>query len=107
MCYNKHGDIVTKLTEEFLFGIYAVVEEISIGKVATYGQIAKMSGYDKNSRLVGKALNLSNIYGNYPCHRVVNSKGELAKGFKEQESLLKEENIILENGKVNLKKYQW
>jgi O-6-methylguanine DNA methyltransferase len=98
---------MAKLTEEFLFNIYMIVEEIPVGKVATYGQIAKLSGYEKNARLVGKALNISSYYGKYPCHRVVNSKGELAKNFHEQEELLKSEKVLLEKGKVNLKKYTW
>ena len=64
-----------KLNEEFIFQILSIVEEIPEGYVATYGQIAKLSGYDKNARLVGKVLSLSGYYGKYPCHRVVNSSG--------------------------------
>ena len=44
-------------------------------QVATYGQIARLSGHDKNARLVGKALSLSEYFGKYPCHRVVSSQG--------------------------------
>ena len=47
-----------KLNEEFIFQILSIVEEIPEGYVATYGQIAKLSGYDKNARLVGKVLSL-------------------------------------------------
>jgi len=96
------------LDEEFMYNIYLVVEEIPKGKVATYGQIAKLSGYDRNSRLVGKALKFSNMYGKYPCHRIVNSVGRLVPSWKEQRKLLLEEGVYFkENGKVDLKKSQW
>ena len=71
-------DMSEKLNEEFIFQILSIVEEIPEGYVATYGQIAKLSGYDKNARLVGKVLSLSGYYGKYPCHRVVNSSGRCA-----------------------------
>jgi len=38
-----------KLDEALLYQIYAVVEEIPYGKVATYGQIAKLIGLDNNA----------------------------------------------------------
>ena len=47
-----------KLNEEFIFQILSIVEEIPEGYVATYGQIAKLSGYDKNARLVGKVKSI-------------------------------------------------
>lgn len=97
-----------KLSEEILFQIYAVVEEIPKGKVATYGQIAKLIGKDKNARLVGKALSYASFYGKYPCHRVVNHQGRLVPGWKEQKELLENEKVqFLSNEKVNLKKSQW
>lgn len=97
-----------KLDEDFMFQIYSIVSEIPEGKVATYGQIARLSGYDKNSRLVGKALCYSEMYGDYPCHRVVNHQGRLAPGFSEQMELLIAEGVSFKNnGCVDLKKHQW
>ena len=76
--------------------------------MATYGQIARLIGRDKNSRLVGKVLSMSEFYGEYPCHRVVNSAGRLVPGWCEQKYLLENEGVYLKpNGCVNLKKYQW
>ena len=37
------------LNDEFLYQVFAIVEEIPLGTVATYGQIARLSGHDKNS----------------------------------------------------------
>ena len=96
------------LNDEFLYQVFAIVEEIPLGTVATYGQIARLSGRDKNARLVGKALSLSEYFGKYPCHRVVSSQGRCAPGWFEQKDLLTQEGITFkENGCVDLKKHQW
>ena len=96
------------LNESLIFEIFSVVEEIPKGCVATYGQIAKLIGRDKNARLVGKVLSMSEYYGKYPCHRVVNHCGRTVPFWEEQASLLSSENVFLkENGCVDLKKYQW
>lgn len=96
-----------KLDEDLLFQIFSVVEEIPFGKVATYGQIASLIGFPKHARLVGKALSLSEFYGSYPCHRVVNHQGRLVPGWDRQKDLLKKENISVNNNRVDLKLYQW
>lgn len=96
------------LHEDFIYEILAVVEEIPEGNVATYGQIARLIGRDKNSRLVGKVLSMSQYYGKYPCHRVVNHAGRLVPGWWEQQHLLESEGVTLkDDGHVDLKKYQW
>ncbi|WP_233127917.1 MGMT family protein [Megasphaera sp. ASD88] len=63
------------LTEELIYEILSVVAEIPAGSVASYGQIARLIGRDRNARLVGKVLSMAQCYGKYPCHRVVNSAG--------------------------------
>ncbi len=94
---------MTKLDESLLYQIYAIVSEIPEGKVATYGQIARLSGHDKNARLVGKALAVADYYGNFPCHRVVNHAGRLAPHFTNQRQLLVKEKVVFkENGYVDL-----
>lgn len=96
------------INEDLIYEILSVVEEIPEGKVASYGQIAKLIGRDKNARLVGKVLSMSEYYGDYPCHRVVNSAGRLAPGFQEQRQLLIEEGVELkENGCVDMKRFQY
>ena len=97
-----------KLSDDLLYNIFAVLEEIPIGKVATYGQIASLIGYEKNSRLVGKAMSLASFYGTFPCHRVVNSKGRLVPLWEGQRQLLEKEGITFKNnGHVYLDKHQW
>ena len=88
--------------------VYQVVKQIPVGYVATYGQIARLIGRERNARLVGKVLGMAEYYGDYPCHRVVNHAGRLAPSFPEQESRLREEGVqFLPNGCVDLKRYRW
>lgn len=68
------------LDEDLIYEILSVVEEIPEGKVATYGQIARLIGREKNARLVGKVLGMSQFYGKYPCHRVVESCRQTGSG---------------------------
>ena len=96
------------LDDCLIYEILSVVEEIPKGRVATYGQIARLIGRDKNARLVGKVLSMSQFYGKYPCHRVVNHAGRLVPGWHEQSFLLKSEGVLLKDEThVDLKQYQW
>lgn len=96
------------LDESLIYEILSVVEEIPQGSTATYGQIARLIGRDKNARLVGKVLSMAEYYGTYPCHRVVNHTGRLAPGWREQAELLREEQIpFKDENHVDLKKCQW
>lgn len=96
------------LTENLIYEILSVVEEIPEGKVATYGQIARLIGREKNARLVGKVLGMAEYYGRYPCYRVVNHAGRLTPGWQEQEILLLEEGVIFKDrNHVDLKQCQW
>ena len=99
---------MSKLNEDLIYEVLSVVEEIPEGKVAAYGQIARLTGRDKNSRLVGKILSCADYDGKYPCHRVVNHSGRTAPGWTEQRNLLEDEGVkFKENGNVDMSKYQW
>ena len=96
------------LNEDLIYEILSVVEEIPYGKVATYGQIASLIGRERNARLVGKVLSMSEYYGEYPCYRVVNHAGRTAPGWREQRELLIEEDVVMKDEThVDLKKCQW
>ena len=96
------------LDEALIYEILSVVEEIPCGSVASYGQIARLIGRERNARLVGKVLSMAERYGDYPCHRVVNHAGRRAPGFPEQERLLREEGVcFLPNGCVDMKHFRW
>ena len=96
------------LQEDLIYEILSVVEEIPDGRVATYGQIARLIGRDKNARLVGKVLSMSEYYGEYPCHRVVNHAGRLVPGWPEQRRLLEAEGVAMKDERhVALRNVQW
>lgn len=96
------------LDEDLAYEILFAVEEVPEGKVATYGQIAKLIGREKNSRLVGQVLSRSQYYGDYPCHRIVNHCGRLVPGWDNQKNLITKEGITMKDDiHVNLKKHQW
>ena len=93
---------------DLIYEILSVVEEIPAGRVASYGQIARLIGREKNARLVGKVLSMAEYYGDYPCHRVVNHAGRMAPGFWDQRELLLREGVAFrENGCVDMRRFQW
>ena len=89
--------------------VYSFVKTIPVGKVATYGQVAKALGI-KDTRKIGWALH-ANKSSDVPCHRVVNKEGKLAKNFafngmEEQQRRLEAEGIeFFKDGYVDLDKY--
>ena len=90
--------------------IYEAVKKIPRGKVATYGQVAKMAGNKKMARAVGNALHKNPDPEKIPCYRVVNAKGELAGEFAfggegAQAKLLQADGIVVVDGRVDLKIY--
>ena len=70
-----------------------------------------MAGNERMARAVGNALHKNPEPGIIPCHRVVDSKGNLTGAFafggeKVQEDLLKREGVIVIDGRVDLQEYQ-
>ncbi len=93
--------------------IYEVVKKIPCGKVATYGQVARLAGNPRWARVVGFALHQNPDPEKIPCHRVVNREGRVAPAFafggeQVQRSLLEREGVrFMPNGRVNLDQYIW
>ncbi len=61
--------------------IYIIVQSIPRGKVASYGQVARLAGNPRLSRVVGYALHVNPVPGHIPCYRVVNRFGEVSSAF--------------------------
>jgi methylated-DNA-protein-cysteine methyltransferase-like protein len=101
---------VTKLYDR----IYAVVRQIPVGQVATYGQVAELAGLIGKPRLVGYALYRVAEADAVPWHRVINAKGEVSHALSRngsdylQKVLLEDEGVVFTaKGKVNLATYRW
>lgn len=102
-----------KKSDELATHILQVVALIPYGKVATYGQIAQFSGLPKHARLVGYVLKHMDQANNVPWHRVINGQGKIsteqlkANGDNIQQDKLAAEQVVVVNGRINLKLYQW
>jgi len=92
--------------------IYACIARIPAGKVATYGQIAKLADAS-GPRQVGYALSSTPPELDIPWHRVINVKGEIsarADGDPDSEQhrrLLADGVMPNQHGRINLKQYRW
>lgn len=92
--------------------IYEFLKIIPKGKVCTYGQIAEHLGNKGLARVVGNVLHKNPDEHNYPCYKVVNSKGNLSEhfafgGIDKQKEKLEKDGIEVVGYKVDLTKYQW
>lgn len=92
--------------------VYSQVCRIPCGKVATYGQIARLCGNPRKSRQVGWALHVNPRPGVIPCHRVVNRNGMLTGAFafggmSVQRDLLVSEGVEVQTDRVDLDVYLW
>lgn len=103
----------SEASENFFGQVYRFVCAIPEGKVATYGQIARLCGRPRASRAVGYALHVNPAPGVIPCHRVVNRLGRLAPAFafggaSVQRALLESEGVTFnDKNTVNLQKHHW
>ena len=98
----------------FFSRVYEVVRQIPEGRVASYGQVARLVGEPRKARFVGFAMHGSpGMAGGVPCHRVVFKDGSLAPGFAfggpdVQRSMLEEEGVgFLPDGRVDMDAFQW
>ena len=94
--------------------IYAVVSRIPHGRVATYGQVARLAGLPNHARLVGYALNALREGSQVPWQRVVNAKGLISvrrngSGHDVlQRLMLKREGVRFDRrGVIDLAAFRW
>ena len=94
--------------------IYEVVRRIPRGRVATYGQVARLANLPGHARLVGYAMSALEESSPIPWHRVVNAKGEIslrshgAGASVLQRLLLKRERVRFDaRGRISLALFRW
>ncbi|MDZ7342326.1 MAG: MGMT family protein [candidate division KSB1 bacterium] len=92
--------------------IYQVIKQIPRGKVATYGQIARIVG-DCSARMVGYALSALHEGTDVPWQRVINRQGKISLhpefGAADlQRRLLESEGVSFDaRGCIDLSQYGW
>jgi methylated-DNA-protein-cysteine methyltransferase-like protein len=93
--------------------IYAMVDRIPPGQVATYGQIARLLGQPRGARQVGYALAALSPDSPVPWHRVVNAQGRISpRGLDGahdlQRLLLEDEGVAFDvQSRINLSRFAW
>lgn len=91
--------------------IYELVDQVPAGRVATYGQIAKIVGC--GARVVGYALASLPIGRPLCWHRIVNARGEISlrssgDSHSRQRSLLSKEGVRFDRkGRIDLTEFRW
>jgi methylated-DNA-protein-cysteine methyltransferase-like protein len=101
-------------TENRYQTIYAVVQRIPSGFVATYGQIARLAGLLGGARQVGYALHSLAKGSSVPWHRVVNAQGRVSPRSGDnpadliQRLRLEAEGVEFDTqGRIVLLRFQW
>jgi len=100
---------------DFYRQVYDLVRKIPPGKIANYGQIARMLGKPHGARAVGYALNAlrgNNVFPPVPWHRVINYRGKISLppggGFETQRDLLADEGILFDEDETfEFDKHRW
>ena len=106
--------------EAFYAQVWDIVRKIPRGKVASYGQIAKMlrppAGVDEATYTEFGALWVSNAVAaspnEIPWQRVVNSKGQITERdgveAKRHQLMLYDEGVPFNpRGRIDMRKYGW
>ena len=79
--------------------IIEVLLSLGEGEVTTYGDVAEVAGYPRQSRLVGRILSTTDV--EVPWWRVVNAAGVLRAGVDGlQSELLAEEDVVVRGGRI-------
>jgi methylated-DNA-protein-cysteine methyltransferase-like protein len=91
--------------------IHRVVSRIPKGRVATYGQIARLAGLRGQARLVGYAMHALPSGTRVPWQRVVNARGEISlpgsSAIRQRERLEREGVRFDARGRIDLDRFLW
>ena len=92
--------------------IYSVLNSIPHGQVSSYGKVAEYAQLPNGARLVGRVLGQLPKDTTLPWHRVLKANGQIAfppesTAFQRQKQLLETENVVVTNGKINLRVFGW
>ena len=91
--------------------IHRVVSRIPKGRVATYGQIARLAGLRGQARLVGYAMHALPAGTRVPWQRVVNARGMISlpgsSAARQRERLQREGVHFDARGRIDLDRFLW
>jgi methylated-DNA-protein-cysteine methyltransferase-like protein len=92
--------------------IWTTVRDIPKGSVASYGQVAEITGIPRGARQVGYALRQLPANSDVPWHRVITSAGRIAfepgsRAHDRQARRLMMEDVVVLEGRIDMQKYRW
>lgn len=101
-----------KRTHSFRDRVYEIVAAIPAGKVATYGQVARLAGVAGAARAVGMCMRTNKDTKKVPCHRVVGATGKLTgyaygDGLTTKKKLLAKEGVVFKGDSIVLAESLW
>jgi O-6-methylguanine DNA methyltransferase len=99
-------------TPSFRDQVYILIRTIPAGKVATYGQVAKLVGSPQAARAVGMCMKTNPDAPHTPCHRVVAGDGKLTgysggEGVTTKKAMLLKEGVKFKGDRVDLTESLW
>lgn len=109
--------IPAEYQHSFYQQVWLQAREVPYGKVATYGQIAKLLAIPQglsdtdyrefSARWVGDAM--ADCPRDVPWQRIVNAQGKVSKRVEanKQRELLEKEGVVFHDDKLSLRNYQW
>lgn len=106
--------------ETVFLRVWRVVLRVPRGRVATYGQIARMAGLPRGARTVGWAMRAipddARVLGRrVPWHRIINASGGISprgsfldEAIRRQAAALRREGVAVSRaGRIDLRRYLW
>ena len=96
---------MTRFQDKFDKLVWGIVTGIPVGQVMSYGEVAKVAGFPRYSRMVSAAMGRSPEP--LPWFRVVRSNRTLAfepgsKPYREQAQLLKQEGVQFDGPRIKV-----
>jgi methylated-DNA-protein-cysteine methyltransferase-like protein len=95
----------------FFERVHVLIRHIPPGRVASYGQIARLLDQPHAARTVGWALRSVTAESGIPWYRVLNAAGRISlsgpQGVAQQRCLLEAEGVVFDGERVDLRRYGW
>ena len=95
---------------EFAQAVYTLVANVPHGHVASYGQIARLAGFPRHARFVGRLMSKLPDGSQLPWWRILRSDGALGltgADAERQRVRLEQEGVSVLGGRVSLRRFGW
>lgn len=97
---------------EFSENVVKIIKQIPKGRVASYGQIARLAGNNRGARAVVYILRAKRKSLDLPWHRIVGKTGQIRIKDEQwssiQKELLENEGVFVsKEGLIDMKKFGW